>query len=131
MCSTWSASFFGVSKNVARLESALGVRLFHRSTRRLALTERGERLLQQVNAPASMPSRKATRQYASRGESDQGMTSSADISIERGITRPSALAAFWLITSSNVVGCSTGSSAGLVPLRMRSTYSAARRKTGR
>jgi len=43
----------GVSKNVARLESALGLRLFHRSTRRLALTERGERLLQQVNAPLS------------------------------------------------------------------------------
>ena len=41
----------GVSKNVARLESALGVRLFHRSTRRLALTESGERFLQQVRDP--------------------------------------------------------------------------------
>jgi len=41
----------GVSKNVARLESDLGVRLFHRSTRRLALTESGERFLQQVDAP--------------------------------------------------------------------------------
>jgi DNA-binding transcriptional LysR family regulator len=41
----------GVSKNVARLESALGVRLFHRSTRRLALTESGERFLQQVDGP--------------------------------------------------------------------------------
>jgi DNA-binding transcriptional LysR family regulator len=41
----------GVSKNVARLESDLGVRLFHRSTRRLALTESGERFLQQVNDP--------------------------------------------------------------------------------
>jgi DNA-binding transcriptional LysR family regulator len=41
----------GVSKNVARLESGLGVRLFQRSTRRLALTERGERLLQQVHGP--------------------------------------------------------------------------------
>src|ERR1700710_3030976 len=41
----------GVSKNVARLESDLGVRLFHRSTRRLALTESGERFLQQVGAP--------------------------------------------------------------------------------
>ncbi len=34
-----------------RLEADLGVRLFHRSTRRLALTENGERFLQQVNAP--------------------------------------------------------------------------------
>ena len=40
-----------VSKNVARLEARLGVRLFQRSTRRLALTEAGERLLQQVRGP--------------------------------------------------------------------------------
>jgi DNA-binding transcriptional LysR family regulator len=41
----------GVSKNVARLEADLGTRLFHRSTRRLALTEAGERFLQQVDGP--------------------------------------------------------------------------------
>jgi len=41
----------GISKNVARLESDLGVRLFHRSTRRLALTESGERFLRQVDGP--------------------------------------------------------------------------------
>ena len=41
----------GVSKNVARLERDLGVRLFHRSTRRLTLTEGGERFLQQVDGP--------------------------------------------------------------------------------
>jgi len=41
----------GVSKNVARLESDLGTRLFHRSTRRLALTESGERFLRQVSDP--------------------------------------------------------------------------------
>lgn len=40
-----------VSKNVARLEASLGVRLFQRSTRRLTLTEGGERLLQQVRDP--------------------------------------------------------------------------------
>lgn len=37
-----------VSKNVARLESSLGLRLFQRSTRKLTLTEGGERFLQQV-----------------------------------------------------------------------------------
>ncbi|MGJ7613280.1 MULTISPECIES: LysR family transcriptional regulator [unclassified Variovorax] len=37
-----------VSKNVARLETRLGVRLFQRSTRRLTLTEGGERFLAQV-----------------------------------------------------------------------------------
>jgi DNA-binding transcriptional LysR family regulator len=41
----------GVSKNVARLERDLGVRLFHRSTRRLKLTENGERFLRQVDGP--------------------------------------------------------------------------------
>lgn len=43
----------GVSKNVGRLESVVGVRLFQRSTRRLALTEGGERFLQQVRDPLS------------------------------------------------------------------------------
>ncbi|MEJ8854972.1 LysR family transcriptional regulator [Variovorax robiniae] len=38
-----------VSKNVARLEGSLGVRLFQRSTRRLALTETGEAFLRQVS----------------------------------------------------------------------------------
>ena len=37
-----------MSKNVARLEAGLGVRLFQRSTRKLTLTESGERLLQQI-----------------------------------------------------------------------------------
>jgi DNA-binding transcriptional LysR family regulator len=42
-----------VSKNVARLEAALGVRLFQRSTRSLTLTSGGERFLQQVGGPFS------------------------------------------------------------------------------
>lgn len=37
-----------VGKNVARLETNLGVRLFQRSTRKLTLTEAGERFLQEV-----------------------------------------------------------------------------------
>jgi transcriptional regulator, LysR family len=38
-----------VSKNVARLENNLGVRLFQRSTRSLALTESGERFLEEAS----------------------------------------------------------------------------------
>ncbi|AYC32045.1 LysR family transcriptional regulator [Pseudomonas cavernae] len=38
-----------VSRNVAQLEANLGVRLFQRSTRRLPLTEAGERFLQTVS----------------------------------------------------------------------------------
>src|SRR5262249_20688650 len=37
-----------VSRNVATLERNLGVRLFERSTRRLVLTEAGERFLQSI-----------------------------------------------------------------------------------
>jgi hypothetical protein len=44
------------------------------------------------------------------------------------MVRPSAWAVFRLITSSNVVGCSMGRSAGLAPLRILSTYAAAQRK---
>src|SRR5690242_15563879 len=39
-----------VSRNVAQLEANLGVRLFQRSTRRLALTEAGERFLADVSS---------------------------------------------------------------------------------
>ena len=42
-----------VSRNVARLEANLGVRLFQRSTRSLTLTEGGERLLAQVGGALS------------------------------------------------------------------------------
>jgi len=41
----------GVSKSVSRLEADLGVRLFNRTTRRLALTEAGDRFLQRVAEP--------------------------------------------------------------------------------
>jgi hypothetical protein len=40
------------------------------------------------------------------------------------MVRPSAFAAFRLITSSNLVSCCTGNSAGLAPLRILSTYGA-------
>ncbi|QND54133.1 LysR family transcriptional regulator [Phyllobacterium sp. 628] len=39
-----------VSRNVAMLERNLGVRLFHRSTRNLTLTEEGERFLQAIGS---------------------------------------------------------------------------------
>jgi hypothetical protein len=49
------------------------------------------------------------------------ITSSAWTSNEGGMVMPSALAVFMLITSSNLVGCCTGRSAGLAPLRILST----------
>jgi hypothetical protein len=49
------------------------------------------------------------------------MTSSARPSTDCGIVSPSALAVLTLMTSSNLVGCSTGRSPGLAPLRILST----------
>ena len=49
------------------------------------------------------------------------ITSSAVANSVSGTARPSALAVLRLITNSNLVGCSTGRSAGLAPLRIRST----------
>ena len=48
------------------------------------------------------------------------ITSSASASTVGGTVRPSACALFRFTNSSNFVGCWTGSSAGLAPLRMRS-----------
>ncbi|WP_353192297.1 LysR substrate-binding domain-containing protein [Pandoraea pnomenusa] len=60
-----------VSKNVARLEAQLGLRLFHRSTRSLTLTAGGERFLLDVDAPfaalADAFSRAAERESAPSG----------------------------------------------------------------
>src|SRR5262249_31741916 len=56
------------------------------------------------------------------------ITSSARASSAGGTVRPSALAVLRLIASSNFVGCSTGSSAGLAPLKILSTKAAARSK---
>src|SRR5215469_12719637 len=53
------------------------------------------------------------------------MTSSARSSMLDGTGRPSALAVLRLIISEYFVGCCTGRSAGLAPLRMRSMYDAA------
>src|SRR5262245_44769619 len=63
---------------------------------------------------------------------DHSITSSASASSVGGISRPSALAVLRLMASSNLTGCSTGRSTGLVPCRILYTYPAARRnKSGR
>ena len=48
------------------------------------------------------------------------ITSSARASTEAGMVRPRAFAVLRLMTSSSFVGCSTGKSAGLAPLRILS-----------
>ena len=68
----------GVSKNVARLERDLGVRLFHRSTRRLRLTEGGERFLRQVDGPL------ASLQAAVAGVDDHGADPAGTLKVSMG-----------------------------------------------
>src|SRR5206468_6758404 len=55
------------------------------------------------------------------------ITLSALASTFGGIVKPICFAAFRLMMNSNFVGCSTGSSAGLAPFKILSTYVAARR----
>ena len=55
------------------------------------------------------------------------MTLSALTSTFGGIVSPICLAALRFITNSNFVGSSTGRSAGFVPFKILSTYTAARR----
>ena len=68
----------GVSKNVARLEASLGVRLFHRSTRRLSLTEGGDRFLQQVGGPL------ATLQGAMAGVGERNEEPAGHLKVSMG-----------------------------------------------
>ena len=79
-----------------------------------------------INGPEQVQQsacRKPVRNYS--------ITSSARASSEGGMVRPSALAVLRLTINSNFDGCSTGSSAGLAPFRILSTYVAARRQLSR
>src|SRR6185503_20115171 len=57
------------------------------------------------------------------------MTWSARWSSDGGIVRPRAFAVLRLMTSSKLLGCSTGTSQGLAPFRILSTNEAARCQT--
>src|SRR5262245_30373126 len=73
------------------------------------------------------PGGRAAEQRDERAASHHSITSSARASIVVGTSRPSVLAVLRLSTSSYLVGACTGRSPGFSPLRMRSTYPAARR----
>ena len=61
------------------------------------------------------------RPQQGEGRSSYSITLSAKPSIAIGIVRPSACAVFRLTISSNRLGCSTGRSSGLAPLKILST----------
>ena len=56
-----------------------------------------------------------------RATGDHWITSSARASTDGGTASPNVFAVLRLMTGSNFVGCSTGKSAGLAPLRILST----------
>ena len=69
--------------------------------------------------------REATRLLSTRAlTSSYSITSSARVSSVGGMLMPSALAVLKFITNSNLVGCSTGRSAGFAPLKILSTKNA-------
>jgi hypothetical protein len=67
--------------------------------------------------------------FARSKQHPYSITSSARSRIDVGSSISSALAVFRLMTSSNLFGCSTGMSPGLVPVRILATYRAAWRCT--
>ena len=96
----------------------LSVRVVHRSTGNA--TERAGSVSCQSPFQRHLRDSSRSRSYS--------ITRSARTRIDGGIVKPSALAVFMLITSSNFVGNSTGRSPGLAPLRILSTKYASRQE---
>lgn len=69
-----------VGKNVAKLEAGLGVRLFQRSTRRLTLTEAGERFLGEVSGGLS------SIQHALANLASSGGQPAGTLKVSMGVT---------------------------------------------
>jgi hypothetical protein len=76
---------------------------------------------QPCSCPLRLTESPGLEEYAVHQFAAYSITSSARVSRIGGISRPIALAVLRLMTSSNVVGCSIGSSAGLAPLKIWST----------
>lgn len=132
-----AAELHVVDLQVAALLVAEQLQLLHECTLR------GRRRCREENAEAKDFRRLAGRPRRGRPQhcraqkqrkdtsAVHSMTSSARSRIVGGIVRPSSRAVFKLTTSSNLVGCSIGRSAGLAPLRILSTSAAARSKFSR
>src|SRR6516165_3221843 len=78
--------------------------------------DRHRRLLR---ARRERPRGRRAAEQTDEGAPPHSITSSASATSIGGTSIPSAFAVFALITSSNLVDCCTGKSAGLVPLRIR------------
>src|SRR5262249_39020899 len=74
-----------------------------------------------LRARRERPRRRRTAEQRDERAPLHSITSSARPSSGSGTVRPSASAVFALMTNSNLVGCTTGRSAGLSPLSIRAT----------
>ena len=72
-----------------------------------------------LRARRERPTRRRAAEQRDELAAVHSITSSARKRIAVGTSRPSIFAVFRLTTSSNLVGCSTGKSAGFSPLRIR------------
>src|SRR5262249_40070718 len=80
-----------------------------------------------LRAGRERPRRRSPAEQRDELAPPHSITSSASASSGGGTVRPSIRAVLRLIASSYFTGACTGRSAGFSPLRMRSTYSVARR----
>jgi hypothetical protein len=97
-------------------------------TRRWASKSFSERFMSTPNAPHTARLLRARRERPRRRRAAEqryelaalhSITSSAATSSFSGTVRPSIVAVETLMTSSNLLDCTTGKSAGFAPLRMR------------
>ena len=107
------AGFFQALTERTQATSATYQAIGHRGTRPPA----SPAAARAPRAATPPPRRRAAYELAP----PHSITSSVRASSVIGGSKPSALAVFRLITSSNLVGCCTGRSAGFSPFRMRST----------
>src|SRR6516225_6970794 len=85
-----------------------------------------------LRASRDRPRRRAAEERDEFAAPNHSITSVASASSVGGTVRPSTFAVVRLMTRSNLVGCSTGMSAGFAPRNILSTNSAARRyKSGK
>src|SRR5262249_23227160 len=102
------------------LQERRAARLRHGIARRLAHEHAdAPHPLRLLRSRCDRPGRRAAEQYDEVTSPHHSITSSASASSLGGMSRPSALAVLRLMTNSNLVGCMTGISAGLVPFRIR------------
>jgi hypothetical protein len=106
------------SQPIARRDSRSGFMGLARQTAHSTSTRR----VVFLETPFENPFRINCRRFTDAGAhrpATHSITSSAMARSDGGTVRPSMRALWWLMTSSNLLDCTTGKSAGLEPLRMR------------